>query len=55
VTDLNFDSLDQVDFVMKIEEAFNVEISDQRAEDIRTVGQAVDVLTGLLAEARAAG
>ena len=37
VDDLGADSLDQVELVMALEEEFNIEISDEDAEKIRTV------------------
>jgi acyl carrier protein len=37
VTDLGADSLDQVEIVMAVEDAFNIEISDDDAEKIKTV------------------
>lgn len=40
--DLGADSLDQVELVMALEEAFNLEISDEDAEKIRTVQNAID-------------
>ena len=39
--DLGADSLDQVELVMALEEEFNIEISDEDAEKIKTVGDAV--------------
>jgi acyl carrier protein len=41
VEDLNADSLDLVELVMSFEEEFGIEISDEGAETIRTVGEAV--------------
>jgi acyl carrier protein len=41
VDDLGADSLDVVELVMSLEEEFGVEIGDQEAEGIRTVGDAV--------------
>ncbi|MEM7244355.1 MAG: acyl carrier protein [Acidobacteriota bacterium] len=41
VNDLGADSLDVVELVMALEEAFGVEISDEDAEKIGTVGDAV--------------
>lgn len=38
--DLNFDSLDRVEFVMTLEETFDVSIGDADAEQVRTVGEA---------------
>ena len=44
VDDLNADSLDQVELVMKFEEEFGIEIPEGEAEKIRTVGEAVDYI-----------
>ena len=41
VDDLGADSLDVVELVMALEEAFGVEIPDEDAEKIVTVGEAV--------------
>ena len=41
VGDLGADSLDIVELVMAIEEAFDLEIPDAEAENIKTVGDAV--------------
>jgi acyl carrier protein len=38
---LNADSLDIVELVMAFEEAFEIEIPDDEAEKIRTVGDAI--------------
>lgn len=38
--DLNADSLDLVEMIMSLEEEFGVEIPDEEAEKIRTVGDA---------------
>jgi acyl carrier protein len=40
-TDLGADSLDTVELVMALEEEFNIEIPDEVAEKIDTVGKAV--------------
>lgn len=42
IEDLGADSLDVVDLVMGLEEEFDVEIPDEDAEKIQTVGQAVE-------------
>lgn len=42
VDDLNADSLDLVELVMSLEEEFGTEISDEGAEKIRTVQDAVE-------------
>lgn len=44
VNDLGADSLDTVELVMALEEAFNTEIPDEEAEKIQTVGQAIDYI-----------
>ena len=41
VADLGADSLDTVELVMALEEAFDIEIPDEAAEGIATVGDAV--------------
>jgi len=42
---LNADSLDIVELIMAFEEAFEIEIPDDDAEKIRTVGDAIDYIT----------
>jgi len=44
VNDLGADSLDQVELVMELEEEFNVQIPDNAAEKIETVGQAIEFI-----------
>ena len=44
--DLGADSLDTVELVMEFEKAFNLQIPDEDAEKISTVGDAVRYLTG---------
>lgn len=44
VNDLGADSLDTVELVMELEEEFDINIPDDAAEKIQTVGQAVDYI-----------
>ncbi len=45
VEDLGADSLDTVELVMRFEEEFEVEIPDQDAENMQTVGNAIEYLS----------
>ncbi|MDD5207788.1 MAG: acyl carrier protein [Elusimicrobiales bacterium] len=45
VQDLGADSLDTVELVMALEEEFDIEIPDEDAEKIKTVGEAVRYIT----------
>ena len=44
VEDLGADSLDTVELVMAFEEAFDIEIPDEDAEKILTVGKAIEYI-----------
>lgn len=44
VQDLGADSLDTVELVMALEEEFDIEIPDEDAEKIKTVGEAVSYI-----------
>jgi acyl carrier protein len=45
VNDLNYDSLDGVDFSMKIEDAFHLTMPDTDADKLDTVSKVVDYVT----------
>ncbi len=42
--DLGADSLDTVELIMEFEKEFDISIPDEKAENIQTVGQAVEYL-----------
>jgi acyl carrier protein len=44
VDDLGADSLDIVELVMAFEEAFGMEVPDEDAEKMKTVGDAIDYI-----------
>lgn len=44
---LGADSLDRVEIIMKIEEAFDIEIDDEQAEKLKTIKDAVDYVHNL--------
>lgn len=44
VDDLGADSLDTVELVMALEEEFETEIPDEKAEQITTIQQAIDYI-----------
>jgi acyl carrier protein len=44
VDDLGADSLDLVEMIMAMEEAFNISIADEDAEKIKTVQDAIDYI-----------
>ena len=45
IEDLGADSLDIVELVMALEEEYDIEISDEDAEKIQTVGDAISYIT----------
>ncbi len=55
IDDLGADSLDNVELVMAFEEEFDIEIPDDAAEHIQTVGDAVKFITEKTGAAKAQG
>ncbi|MBI2122914.1 MAG: acyl carrier protein [Armatimonadetes bacterium] len=53
VEDLGADSLDVVELVMALEEEFGIEIPDEQAEKIVTVGEAVKYIEAHMSETAA--
>ncbi len=49
IDDLGADSLDIVELVMAMEEEFDIEISDEDAEKIQTIGDAISYLKSQVA------
>ena len=45
--DLGFDSLDFIEFVMEVEEEFNITIPDDEAENIKTIGEGFEFVAKL--------
>jgi acyl carrier protein len=43
--DLDADSLDLVELIMELEDQFGIKITDEDAQQIQTVGQAVDYVS----------
>ena len=48
VNDLNADSLDTVELVMELEDEFDMNIPDDEAEKLQTVGQAIEFIQSQL-------
>ena len=48
IDDLGADSLDTVELIMQFEEEFGIEIPDEEADGLLSVGQAVDYITNKL-------
>jgi len=49
IEDLGADSLDTVELIMQFEEEFDIEISDEEAEGLTTIGKSVDYINSKLA------
>lgn len=50
VNDLNFDSLDMVEFTMALEDEFELSVPDDDAPGLLTVGQVIDYVIAHLPE-----
>ncbi len=48
IDDLNADSLEMVDLIISLEEEFEIQVSDEDAEKIKTVKDAIDYLNDRL-------
>ena len=48
IDDLGADSLDTVELIMQFEEEFGIEIPDEEAEGLLSVGQAIEYITNQL-------
>lgn len=48
--DFGFDSLDMVEFIMLVEDEFDISVSDDEAQTITTVGQAVQAIQRLISQ-----
>ena len=46
--DLDADSLDLVELVMELEEAFDITVDEEELEGVETVGQAFELITSKL-------
>ena len=48
IEDLGADSLDTVELIMKFEEEFDIDIADEDAENLTTVGKAIEYLNTII-------
>ena len=48
--EMNFDSIDQIEIVMQLEEAFSVAITDEDAEQITSIEHATEIIQSLLTQ-----
>ncbi len=51
--DIGADSLDVVEFIMELEDEFDIQIPDSDAEKIKTVGEIIDYVEHAVAEKKA--
>lgn len=49
INDLDADSLDAIELIMALEDEFEIDISDEKAEHVQTVKQAVELISTLSA------
>lgn len=52
IDDLGADSLDTVELVMALEDEFNLDIPDEEAEKLTTVGKAIDYVLAHLEKSK---
>ena len=50
IDDLGADSLDNVELIMAFEEEFDIEIPDDKAENVKTINDAVAAVDAILAD-----
>lgn len=48
IDDLGADSLDLVELVMSLEEHYDIVLTDDKTANVRTVGQVVEMLEGIV-------
>ena len=48
INDLGFDSLDMVDFIVELEDMFDIEIKDDDLDDHHTIGDFANLMTKLM-------
>ena len=46
--DLEFDSLDEVEYAMKVEDEFGIRVEDEKIEGMKTVGDVVELVMGMI-------
>lgn len=52
INDLGADSLDMVELVMELEEEFDINVPDDAADKIQTVGQTIEYIEKMQADAK---